>query len=140
MRESYHLAIQNETKARTFCAELGALPQPNTLEMGYLGAGKMVLAKYEYFPLQKYQLFIQGKALLEKAISTQRNNLELRYLRYGIQMNCPAFLNYSSNLSEDKNYLLKNTSALEDKDLKKRIITFLALYGNLNDGERKMLQ
>ncbi len=140
MRTEYHLAINDENKAREFCSKMGSITQPNPLQLGYLGAGKMVLAKYEYLPLQKYQLFTQGRALLEKAIQDNQSETELRYLRYGIQINCPSFLNYNRNLIEDKKYLLQHTASLTDKDLKKRIITFLTLYGSLNDAERKLLQ
>ena len=48
--------------------------------------------------------------MLEKAISSDPNNLELRFLRYCVQINTPKFLNYNEDLKSDSLFI---TSQLE---------------------------
>src|SRR5690606_3467593 len=74
----------------------------------YNAAAEMTLANHTMWPTAKFDYFSSGKSKLESAIKTYPSNVEMRYIRYCVQQGCPFFLNYSSNLSEDKKYVLAN--------------------------------
>jgi len=92
----------------------------------YKGASEMVRAKYLFNPLNKMGKFNTGKTLIEFAVKHDPENIEVRFVRFCIQVNLPAFLNYSSNIGEDKKYLIDNINHVDDIDLKKNIINFLS--------------
>jgi hypothetical protein len=140
IREQYHQAIYEEKAAVDLSKAMGLIQNKSTIELAYQGATQMLLAKYSFLPNQKYANFVSGKAILEKAITKEPNNIELIYLRYGIQLNAPSFLNYQQNLEIDKKFLIEHVKSVLDKDLHKRILVLLLAEGKLNDAERKMLQ
>ncbi|MCF8253908.1 MAG: hypothetical protein K9H61_13680 [Bacteroidia bacterium] len=140
IREQYHQAIYEEKAAVDLSKAMGLIQNKSTLELAYQGATQMLLAKYAFLPNQKYSNFISGKALLEQAILKEPSNIELIYLRYGIQLNAPSFLSYQQNLEADKMFLIEHVKAVADKDLHKRILVLLLAQGKLTDAERKLLQ
>ena len=52
-------------------------------------------------PFKKLSLFKQGHTLLEKALETDSNNAEFRFLRLMIQENAPGMLNYNDDIQTD---------------------------------------
>ena len=97
--------------------------------LGYQAMEYFMKAKYSMGPYTKLKLFREGKQKLEKAIAMERQNIELRFLRYSVQMNVPFFLDYSCNMKEDRSLLMSNWKTLQDADLKARISTFLVVNG-----------
>ena len=78
--------------------------------------------------------------MLETVIASNIYNIELRFLRFAIQTNVPSFLNYDSNIEEDKNFLLVKTPGLSDVALKKMISDYLLQSGKLTATQKTTLQ
>lgn len=119
----FEQAPLNEQKATDFLAEIAATKN-NTL-IGYKGALTMIMAKHTMNPFKKLDCFNTGKSLLEQALKNEPNNIELHYLRFSIQCNAPAFLDYNNQKESDKLFLLKQANSVKDADLKSRMIQFL---------------
>ena len=85
----------------------------------------LLMAKNSFNPIKKWNYFSKGKLLLESAINDNNMSIELRFLRFSAQLNAPTFLNYSSNVKEDKKMIIKSFSLLTDTDLKVKIVNFL---------------
>ena len=71
----------------------------------YSGAITMKCAGFEEMAKKKLELFKKGKDLLEKAITSNKKNTEYRFLRLMIQENAPKILKYSSNKTEDAEWI-----------------------------------
>jgi hypothetical protein len=108
--------------------------------LGYKAAGTMMKAKYGINPIQKLNRFKEGKTLLDKTISNNQNNIELRYLRFANQTNAPSFLGYNNYIKRDKEFILTNLSKTKDKELINIISKFLLQSDHLNDQEKKEVQ
>lgn len=106
---------------------------------GYRGCALMIEANYLINPISKLNYFNKGKKILEIAIESSKENVELRYLRFTIQAECPSILGYSDELKEDKAFLLKKISSITDISLKKNIISFLKESDLLTIAEKKKL-
>lgn len=106
---------------------------------GYRGCTLMIEANYLLNPISKLNYFNKGKEILEKAIKVNDDNIELRYLRFTIQSECPSILGYSDDLKLDKEFLLKKTKSLTDVALKKNIISFLKNSDKLTKAEKMKL-
>lgn len=106
---------------------------------GYRGCSLMIEANYLINPISKLNYFNKGKEILEKAIKASEDNVELRFLRFTIQSECPSILGYSDDLKSDKEFLIKKTMAITDNTLKKNIISFLKSSNKLTEVEKKKL-
>jgi hypothetical protein len=91
---------------------------------GYTAMSYMLLAKHGFNFLARYNNFITGRDLLEKAIAEDRNNVELRFLRLSVQLNVPSILNYSDSIEADKSIVKTQYQFIKDPDLKEKIRSF----------------
>ena len=120
------LKIYNETNNTTFAA--------------YKACAAMMFTKFNLNPFKKLTSFKEGKTLLEKCILNDHDNMELRFLRFSIQCNAPAFLGYKDALLDDKTILLKALPNLNDIQLKKIMISFFMNSHNLTSIEKQNIK
>ena len=106
----------------------------------YKGANEMIQAKYAINPITKLDKFNRGKNLIQKAFTRDTLNLEMHFIRYAIQSNLPAFLNYHDELDKDKHYLLDNTKASKDPELQDMIFNYLSGLAVITPEELKQLK
>jgi len=129
LRESYYRSSEDAKMAESFYELLESSSVEQPLRFGYFGMANFMLAYHSLNPFDKFKYFIAGKEILADAISAAPQNTELRYLRFTVQTNAPAFLNYRRHLSEDKQVLLNTLSSklpdLIDNDLRMRISKYL---------------
>ncbi|WP_149915711.1 hypothetical protein [Sphingobacterium cavernae] len=116
-----NLAIAPENKSVCY-AMLSSLEKnkENVKSVGYLGAFTMIKANHQLNPIKKLGSFNDGKKLLEKAIAQSPNDIELRYVRYAIQISIPKSLGYNAEISEDKK-MLQDFKTTKDVSLQKDI-------------------
>tara|TARA_Y100001954_G_scaffold239545_1_gene315423 strand:- start:3218 stop:3490 length:273 start_codon:yes stop_codon:yes gene_type:complete len=78
-------------------------------------------------PFEKYRIFINQTTQLDSIIHTNPKNIEIRLLRYTIQHNCPSFLLYNNDMSNDikiiKRYFSQEDPSLQDH-IKSILISF----------------
>lgn len=92
----------------------------------YNAAAEMTLANHASWPGTKLEYFNAGKARLEAAVSKFPKNVEIRYIRYCVQQGCPFFLDYASNLEEDRKFVLANLNQTDwSETYKKEVQNFL---------------
>jgi hypothetical protein len=75
--------------------------QGDVFSLAYLGAANTLMAESASLPWTKYNLFTAGKEQLESAIKQAPRQAEYRYLRFMIQLNSPALLDYKHDLKSD---------------------------------------
>ncbi|MCB0803172.1 MAG: hypothetical protein KDB74_08735 [Flavobacteriales bacterium] len=125
LRNQFYAASEEKIDLNHFASFIDELKDSdNPTIQAYRAMLYMLQAKESWNPIKKFSHFNQGKNLLDKLISENQNNIELRFLRLCIQINLPSFLNYD-NKDIDTMYLLKNLSKLKDQDLLNRINIFL---------------
>jgi hypothetical protein len=106
----------------------------------YKGASEMIKAKYALNPFSKLEQFNRGKALINKAFSRDTLNLEIRFIRFSIQSNLPAFLGYHEEMDRDKTFLLENTRSSKDPELQEMITNYLSSLRLISPEELKELK
>lgn len=126
IRQLYPQAADRERSCERLLSLTEAGVRTNDpLVVGYQGAGRMMMASHRGNPIDKLNEFSAGKSALERAIRLAPHNIELRYLRYSIQVNTPGFLRYSKHQSEDCAFLKAGLAAVHDAVLQKAIRDFL---------------
>lgn len=113
IRMDFGEAIRDGDKANQLCKELKVIKNPDALLLAYLGSAQAVRAKFAWNPVSKVAHLKEGFANINKAISKEPNNLEVRFLRFSLEFHVPKFLGYSENLDVDKNKII---AILEQKD------------------------
>lgn len=119
IRQKYVNAATSQVSADTFheSFESVSASHDNTTLVAYKAASIVLLAKYEDGVFAKMRFFNQGKKLLEATIKKAPDNYEARLIRLNIQDNVPWITGYTSNIKEDKVFLIKHFSR-QPEDLK----------------------
>lgn len=147
-------SVHNVSEARTLfktaafnpqsCASLmyglkNYTEENNPTLAAYKACGWMMHAKYAINPLDKWNSFSKGKSMLQKSVSKEPQNVEIRFLRLAMQYKCPSFLGYSDDIPKDKNYVIQQLKTLEDTELKHLIKAFLDKADILSSVEKNLL-
>ena len=117
IRLNYAHAIKDKALCDLMISDLEH-NKSSLLHLGYLGALQTIAANHTSNPLKKLKTFKKGRLNIEKAIKNDNENIEIRFLRYSVQKNCPSFLGYSQNIREDRNFLNLNKDKVTSENLK----------------------
>lgn len=122
VRAGYRAAAGNQQACENLIDQLDSLEVDEfTVHNGYLAAATMMMAKYSFSPIRKFNYFEKGKKLLEQAIQKDPEEVELRYLRFAVQSNLPGFLGYKKQMKYDRAFLESSVPNLTDEELKQMI-------------------
>ncbi|WP_029033879.1 hypothetical protein [Salinimicrobium terrae] len=139
VRKLYYKAADNENAARSLLELSEKRDIKDPVVLGYKGAGHMIMAKHVGNPFKKMSHFNKGKDIFSTAIASDNQSLELRFLRFAVQAEAPAFLGYRDNLEEDKALLIGGVDTLQDKELQKMILNYLKTSKGLTAAEKEKL-
>lgn len=127
LREHYYQAVDDADAAQQFydlLADVDDSTRP--ILSGYKGMANLLMANHVFSPFDKFKYFVQGRNLLEKSIQRAPENLELRFLRFGVQTNAPVFLGYHGKIHEDKAFILSALKRQQvDDDLRTRVVEYM---------------
>jgi hypothetical protein len=135
-RTYHYAAIDSSDEAERFIEAVKSIRESDSaLRRGYKGMAFLIQASHGINPARKLGSFNQGKEILNRAISDDPLNIELRYLRFTVQDNAPFFLGYSGQLSEDRtqllSYLADSDKRKSDPDLTRRIAEYFREEGDI---------
>lgn len=144
VRLAFNLAVEDGKKASILYDQLSQMkPANNTLHYAYLGATEALLAKHSINPFSKLSYVNSALVKLNKAVVLNSTNIEIRYMRFSVEVNMPAYLGYSKHIGEDKLVLLeglKNTQLTKDNcDMHKVFAIGILNSNNCNKEERILL-
>lgn len=109
--------------------------------LAYAAGAEMASAQYKFSPFSKLSAFNSGKTKLEPIVKAHADKVEVRFIRYTVQLKCPAMLGYSKELKSDREFILNELPSLRKKEpeLYKYILAFMLFHDNLNPEERETL-
>ncbi len=111
LRNEFNIAITNKENANKLYFQLSALkPAKNTLQYAYLGATEALLAKHAINPFSKLSYVNSAMRKLNMAVELNKNDIEIRYMRFSVESNMPAYLGYNEHIEVDKNILITGLS------------------------------
>ena len=140
IRTLYEKSVTNESA----CSKLIEMLSPynennNPLYAGYRASAIMMMAKHVFNPFSKMSYFKKGKQILESAIKADKNNVELRFLRFNAQTHMPSFLGYDGSIEEDKNFLETSFSKIDDVQLKEFLLSYLKNSDYISTDKKKQI-
>lgn len=140
VRGYYKEAAEKEKAAEMLMERTENFTEKQPVLFGYKGAAHMLMAKYVGNPFSKMSHFNKGKKIFTAAIEEDRENIELRFLRYAVQSEAPGFLGYRDNIQEDKAMILAKLNDLEDTDLHRMISRYMLSSESLSEAEKQRIR
>lgn len=123
LRERFQLAAEDEYAAQSLLSDLLREP-PSPLHRAYQAATTALLARFAWNPYTKVSHCRTAARIFQSAVAEAPENPEIRYLRLAFQLNLPAFLGMSEDLSADRLAILRNLAGTEPV-LRKEIVQYL---------------
>lgn len=127
LRDAFKVASQSKEQSQKFLelAEDAYSEDKSAVKQGYLGVALAVSASFSKNIFTKIGDFNKGKKMIDQAIEVDGKNIELRLIRLSIQANAPKIAGYYRNIDEDKDFIKKNLSNVNDQNLKQFIQGFI---------------
>lgn len=112
IRKNYPLANSSKEVTHSMYDALSSITKNDkAVLVAYKGGLTTLMAKHAKGIKQKKAFFQEGVALLEHAVAQEGENIEIRYIRLGVQENSPKFLKYKGNIETDKRFILEHFSS-----------------------------
>jgi len=140
MREMYYNASKSSAASDKFYELMKRENSTSPLALGYQAMAEFMKCYHSFNPVTKLTYFGKGKSNLDRAIQNDPQNIELRYLRFTVQTNIPFFLNYSSSVNEDKQFIISNFSSQGDTALKQMIRDYMVSCDACSEEEKTFFQ
>ena len=142
LRRHYELAAVDKTAGEKFYQLLAKYQDRDALVLGYKGAAEAIRAR-DASMFNKLTYVQDAARTFEQAVSLDPQNPEIRFLRFSVESNLPAFLGLSKHVDEDKELLL--TAALAhpksglDPEAFRTMRDFLVARGHVSDADAQRL-
>ena len=107
--------------------------------VAYKGAVTSMTAKYEKGVKLKKDVFKNGVSLVEFAVASEEDNIEIRFVRLSVQQNSPKFLNYNKEIEEDKKFILNYFDQISSSKLKTYIKDYILHSNNFTEEEKNVI-
>lgn len=139
LRMQYPKANDNEVATNELEEKLASVSkEKNTILSAYKGAILTLKAKFAKGIGNKKSYFKEGAELIEYAIKTKPSNIELRCIRLGVQENSPRITGYKKNISEDKDFILKNYHTTTNAEVKKFVKGYVIISDAFSGAEKQL--
>lgn len=140
IRKTFQLAINNSNITEKLSSDLKKISKPDALTQAYIASLEALKAKHAWNPFTKHQYMKSFGDMMNNAVNRMPENMEIRYLRYNIQYNVPSYLGYSSNLEEDRKFIvnsfLKKNFSTTNKKLITEVYTFMVSSNSVSPEEK----
>lgn len=139
LRVNYPKAANNADVTNRMYNELSSISHKSeSLLAAYKGAVATLKAKHAKGISRKKELFKQGVELIEHAVTTKPNNIEIRCLRLGVQENSPKIVGYKNAMNSDKQFLLDHFELVSDPEIKKFISGYVKISKLFTPSEKQL--
>lgn len=142
LRHHYELAAADKAAGEKFYQMLADYKDRDALVLGYKAAAEAIRAR-DASMFNKLAYVQDATRTFEQAVGLDPQNPEIRFLRFSVESNLPAFLGLSKHVDEDKELLL--TAALShpgsglDAEAFRAVRSFLVARGHVSDADAERL-
>lgn len=144
LRAEYLKAVADDKGVDFILNTLSKAKDNTPLVLAYQACLETLKAKQLWNPLEKLALAKQSQETFTKAIHLSPYSLEIRFLRYSIQLSLPAYLLLSKDLATDKAMIMKLIQDGEAKKIGKenlqRILDFMLKDGQCTSEEKEIIK
>lgn len=137
-------AVENSKLTDSLSDKLNKLPNKTALTTGYCGTLEALKAKHSWNPYNKIKYVKVSLRTMQKAIDMDKENLEIRFMRFSIEHFTPSFLGFSKDLPIDRKEIIKHYQnrnfGVADQELIKNVAKFMIESKRCTTEEIKILK
>ncbi|QIL39985.1 hypothetical protein G7074_12350 [Pedobacter sp. HDW13] len=137
-------AIESSKLTDSLFKRLNKLPNKTALVTGYTGTLEALKAKHSWNPYNKIKFVSRSLKTMKKAIDMDKEDMEIRFMRFSIEFYTPSFLGFSKDLAEDKKEIVKHYQngnfGLADEELVRNVAKFMIDSKRCTDTEIKIFK
>ncbi|MGI4885114.1 MAG: hypothetical protein ACRYFR_09165 [Janthinobacterium lividum] len=142
LRRHYELAAADKAAGEKFYQLLAEYHAQDALVLGYKAAAQAIRARDA--PMFNKLAYVQDAArTFAQAVALAPENAEIRFLRFSVESNLPAFLGLSPHVEEDKAFLFSSALAHPrsglDAESFRTVRNFLVARGHVNTADAARL-
>lgn len=139
IRKLYPTVVLSESNAKEFASKLADIQKDdNKTLVAYKGASMVILSRFKKEISQKSKNFKEGAMMVEFAVASEPNNIEIRLIRLSIQEKAPKIVKYNKNKKEDKDFLLDHYNE-QSGNLKVYLKNFMLQSKSFSTAEKQIL-
>ncbi|SHG81675.1 hypothetical protein SAMN05443549_10726 [Flavobacterium fluvii] len=139
IRKMYSSVVISEGNAKEFASKLANIEnEDNKTLVAYKGASIVIMSRYKKEISEKSKNFKVGAKMIEFAVTSEPNNIEIRLIRLSIQEKAPKIVNYNKNKKEDKDFLLDHYKE-QSGNLKAYIKNFMLQSKSFSTAEKQTI-
>ena len=101
-------AVEDAKLTDSLFVKLNKLSGKTALTTAYLGTLEALKAKHAWNPYSKIKYVKASQKAMQQAVNMDKENLEIRFMRFSIEHFTPAFLGFSKNLNLDRKQIVKH--------------------------------
>ncbi len=117
VRKGFHDAVMEPKLTKEFNKYLKQSNITTATINAYRAASEAMMARVVWNPISKLSQVVKYAELMEEAVNSDEDNIEIRFLRLSIEYNIPKFLGMSKHLEQDTDMIVKNLSDVQNMDL-----------------------
>jgi hypothetical protein len=144
IRHEYQRAVANGSLVGPMLDSLGGLTEQYPLVLAFVGALETLKARDLWLPFDKLEWSRRSQATLARAVAQAPQHVEVRFLRYSIQLGLPGYLHLNQHLAEDKAAILQLLGTPEAQALGpetvRTIANFMINQGRCSPAEQQVLR
>jgi hypothetical protein len=142
LRRHFEQASADKAAGEKFYKLLADYKGHDALVLGYKGAAEAIRAR-DASMFNKMTYIQDAARTFEQAVALDVDNPEIRFLRFSVESNLPAFLGLSKHIDEDKEILLRamlqHPGSGLDAESFRTVRSFLVDRGHVSDAEAQRL-
>ncbi len=141
IRKEYQTVTQSKAKTLALYNKLTKITKKdNKTLVAYKGALTTLVSKQQKGVKEKKEYFKNGVSLIEFAVKSAPNNIEIRLIRLSVQQNSPKFLKYNKSINDDKAFIFKNLKKVKAISLKKYIQNYILQSKHFSEEEKGLIK
>ncbi|MCB2408188.1 hypothetical protein [Hymenobacter lucidus] len=142
LRRHYEQAAADKAAGEKFYKLMADYNDKDAVVLGYKGAAEAIRAR-DASMFNKLGYVQAASRTFDQAVALDPNNAEVRFLRFSVETNLPAFLGLSQHIDEDRQLLvqtlLKHPKSGLDTEAFETVRGFLVGRGHVSEAEAHQL-
>jgi hypothetical protein len=137
-------AVESSKLTDSLFNKLNKLQHKTALITAYTGTLEALKAKHAWNPYNKIKYVKRSLKTMQSAINLDKENMEIRFMRFSIEHFTPSFLGFSKDLNVDRKEIIKHYQnqnfGIADISLVKNVAKFMIDSKRCTAEEIKVLQ
>ncbi len=117
LRAQYFTALKDASLAPTVYEQFLMQENPSAKMLAYQSALEAIMTKTTWNLFKRINYLNKSEKTMDKAVSMEPNNVEVRFMRLAVEHQIPYYLGYSKHLDEDKAFIIKHISEFNPLNL-----------------------